>query len=378
MRRLIIIAISTLFLFQGCATVKGLFGYKKSISDPDDPDFLNNIQKLKSAYKDGNFQALDELIGIYEDKDQHIVARVAAGKTLAESQHPTALNSIAKMVGTTTAVDYTFLLESINMLGMFDENPKAAESLVQAMHKLEDRTNSIHISLVKNLNRVRTTDQILALLDLYSVAKSNMSRTERLLAETLGALGNDQVIPILTTIAKDHKVNIGIRNKAVEILGKKNPNDVAIAFAELLGDPNTNLEVREFALNTMKGVQEENLVLALLNTYNMGKSQYYSLLNTMLIALGEFDDPEVKKAVLEIARSNDYPTDIRMKAIDNLANYNDPTVIDRVLPILETRENYIYYNNILDMIYVLGEENLYAEKVRRMAYRAHYSRREHE
>ena len=358
--------------------VKGLFGGKKSISDPDDPDFLNNIQKLKSAYKDGNFQALDELIDIYEDKDQHLNARIAAGKTLAESQHPTALNSIAKMVGTTTAVDYTLLNESINMLGMFNENPKAAESLVQAMHRLEDRTNKIHISLIKNLNRVRTKDQILALLDLYSVAKSNMSRTERLLTETLGALGNDQVIPILTMVAKDPKVNIGIRNKAVEILGKKNPNDVAFAFAELLGDPNTNLEVREFALNTMKGVREENLVLALLNTYNMGKSQYYSLLNTMLAALGEFDDPEVKKAVLEIAQNSDYPVDIRKKAIDNLGAYNDPTVIDKVLPILETRGNYIYYNNILDMIYILGEEKLYAEKVRRMAYRAHYSRREHE
>ncbi|HIA94421.1 MAG TPA: HEAT repeat domain-containing protein [Candidatus Marinimicrobia bacterium] len=378
MRRLIIMTISCLFLLQGCAMVKGLFGGKKSISDPDDPDFLNNIQKLKSAYKDGNFQALDELIDIYEDKDQHLNARIAAGKTLAESQHPTALNSIAKMVGTTTAVDYTLLNESINMLGMFDENPKAAESLVQAMHRLEDRTNKIHISLIKNLNRVRTKDQILALLDLYSVAKSNMSRTEQLLAETLGALGNDQVIPILTMVAKDPKVNIGIRNKAVEILGKKNPNDVAIAFAELLGDPNTNLEVREFALNTMKGVREENLVLALLNTYNMGKSQYYSLLNTMLAALGEFDDPEVKKAVLEIAQNSDYPVDIRKKAIDNLGAYNDPTVIDKVLPILETRGNYIYYNNILDMIYILGEEKLYAEKVRRMAYRAHYSRREHE
>ena len=378
MRRLIIMTISCLFLLQGCAMVKGLFGGKKSISDPDDPDFLNNIQKLKSAYKDGNFQSLDELIDIYEDKDQHLNARIAAGKTLAESQHPTALNSIAKMVGTTTAVDYTLLNESINMLGMFDENPKAAESLVQAMHRLEDRTNKIHISLIKNLNRVRTKDQILALLDLYSVAKSNMSRTERLLTETLGALGNDQVIPILTMVAKDPKVNIGIRNKAVEILGKKNPNDVAIAFAELLGDPNTNLEVREFALNTMKGVREENLVLALLNTYNMGKSQYYSLLNTMLAALGEFDDPEVKKAVLEIAQSSDYPVDIRKKAIDNLGAYNDPTVIDKVLPILETRGNYIYYNNILDMIYILGEEKLYAEKVRRMAYRAHYSRREHE
>ena len=82
----------------------------------------------------------------------------------------------------------------------------------------------------------------------------NMSRTERLLTETLGAFGNDQVIPILTNIAKDPNANIGVRNNAVEILGKKNPNDVAIAFAELFGDPKSNLEVREFALNTMKGV----------------------------------------------------------------------------------------------------------------------------
>ena len=223
------------------------------------------------------------------------------------------------MVATTTAVDYTLLNESISMLGMFSENPKAANALVRSMRKMEKRTNEVHIALVKSLNRVRTKDQILALLDLYEVAKSNMARTERLLTETLGAIGSDQVVPVLTSVARDPKINIGIRNKAVEILGKKNPNDVAIAFAELLGDPNTNLEVREFALNTMKGVKEENLVLALLNTYNMGKTQYYSLLNTMLAALGEFDDPEVKKAVIEIAHSNDYPVDIRKRAIDNLA-----------------------------------------------------------
>ena len=345
MRKLILIFLSSLFLFQGCSTIKGLFG-KKSIGDPNDPDFLNNIHTLKSAYRDGDILALDELIQIYEDPNQNIKARIVAGRTLAETQHPTALNSIAKMVGTTTAVDFTFLNESINMLGLFDENPKAAESLVSAMHKLEDRTNSIHISLVKNLNRVRTTDQILALLDLYEVAKSNMSRTELLLTETLGALGNHQVVPILTMIAKDPKIKIGIRNQAVEILGKKDPNEVAKAFAELLGDPNTNLEVREFALNTMKGVKEENLVLALLNTYNAGKTQYYSLLNTMLDALGEFDDPEVKKAVIAIAQSDDYPVDIRKKAINNLPSFKDPTVLDGLLPLLEKKENYIFYDNI--------------------------------
>jgi len=377
MHKKFIILLMAILMLQGCSTIKGLFG-KKSIGDPNDPDFLNRVQELKSAYRGGNIRALDNLIEVYQDSDLHVKLRVAAGKTLAQTQHPRALHAISEMVATTTAVDYTLLNESISMLGMFSENPKAADALVRSMRTMEKRTNEVHIALVKSLNRVRTKDQILALLDLYEVAKSNMSRTERLLTETLGAIGSDQVVPVLTSVARDPKINIGIRNKAVEILGKKNPNDVAIAFAELLGDPNTNLEVREFALNTMKGVKEENLVLALLNTYNMGKTQYYSLLNTMLAALGEFDDPEVKKAVIEIAHSDDYPVDIRKKAIDNLAAFNDPSVVDGLLPMLENKENYIYYDNIINMVYALGEEKKNAESVRRMAFKAHFSRREHD
>ena len=373
----IIFILSIIFTLQSCSMVKGLFG-KKSIGDPNDPDFLNTVQELKSAYREGNVQALDDLIEIYEDPDLHVKLRVAAGKTLAQTEHPRALHSISEMVATTTALDYALLKESIKMLGMFKENPKAADALVRSMRKMEDKTNEIHITLVKNLMRVRSKDQILALLDLYEVAKSNMSRTERLLTETMGAIGNDQVIPILTQVAKDPKINIGVRNRAVEILGKKKPDDVAVAFAELLGDPNTNLEVREFALNTMKGVKEENLVLALLNTYNMGKTEYYSLLNTMLAALGEFDDPEVKKAVIEIAHSNDYPMDIRKKAIDNLAAFNDPSVLNGLLPMLENKDNYVYYDNIINMVYKLGEEKKNAESVRRMAFKAHFSKREYD
>lgn len=377
MYRNITLTLSVLFIFHGCSMVKGLLG-KKAIGDPNDPDFLNKVQELKSAYREGNIQALDELIEVYENPDLHVKLRVAAGKTLAQTEHPRALHAISEMVATTTALDYALLNESIKMLGMFKENPKAADALVRSMHKMEDKTNEIHLSLIKNLRRVRTKDQILALLDLYEVAKSNMSRTERLLTESMGAIGNDQVIPILTQVARDPKINIGIRNQAVEILGKKKPDDVAVAFAELLGDPNTNLEVREFALNTMKGVKEENLVLALLNTYNMGKTEYYSLLNTMLDALGEFDDPEVKKSVIEIAHSDDYPIDIRKKAIDNLAAFNDPSILNGLLPMLENKDNYIYYDNIINMVYKLGEEKKNAESVRRMAFKAHFSKREYD
>ena len=71
MHRYIITIITALFLFQGCSTIKGLFG-RKSIGDPNDPDFLNRVQTLKSAYRDGNIQALDELIEVYEDPDLHV------------------------------------------------------------------------------------------------------------------------------------------------------------------------------------------------------------------------------------------------------------------------------------------------------------------
>ena len=42
---------------------------------------------------------------------------------------------------------------------------------------------------------------------------------------------------------------------------------------------------------------------------------------------------------------------------------------------LEEKENYIYYDNIINMVYALGEEKKNAESVRRMAFKAHFSRR---
>ena len=43
---------------------------------------------------------------------------------------------------------------------------------------------------------------------------------------------------------------------------------------------------------------------------------------------------------------------------------------------LEIRDNYILYDNIIRMVNDLGEAEKNAELVRRMAYRAHYKRTE--
>ena len=150
MRKYLNIILCSFLLFQSCATVKSFFS-KKSIIDPDDPNFLNNIQKLRSSYQNGDVQALEEMIQIYNDEDQHIKARIEAGRMLANTQHPMALNAIAKMVETTSAVDFSFLKSSIEMLSLFRENPKASFAMVESMHILEERTNNQNLFFEKNL-----------------------------------------------------------------------------------------------------------------------------------------------------------------------------------------------------------------------------------
>ena len=49
------------FLISSCAPLGKLVGGKNA-GDPNDPAFLENIQTLKSAYRDGNVKALEEKI----------------------------------------------------------------------------------------------------------------------------------------------------------------------------------------------------------------------------------------------------------------------------------------------------------------------------
>ena len=303
------------FTLNSCSFIKKIFPGEQE----EGPSVtFELIDKLRIAYEDGRIQALEELISIYNDSSLPFEARIEAGKVLGDSEHPTALNAIAQAVSSGAALDITFMEESIKLLTKFRENPKAAEAMIQGMENIELKTNSLHMTLVRSLNKIRVEDQVLALLDLYEIAHANVERTDLLLAETLGAIGTEEVVPILVSIAKNPGIKIGVRNRAVEILGKKDPADVANAFAELLNDPETNLEVREFALKTMRGVKQENLILALLNTYNAGRNEYYSLLNTLLEALGNFDDPQVFKAIIQIGLTDDLPISLRKKAIERL------------------------------------------------------------
>jgi len=365
---LIILLLSAFLSMEGCSMIKKFWPSKKGANDDISYELIEN---LSSAFSGGKLQALEEMIAIYNDTNQPFDVRMAAGKALAETQHPTALNALSETVGDAAALDVSFMIASIELLAEFKDDPRAADAMVNAMNNVEEKTNTLQMALVQNLNRVRTKDQVLALLDLYQVSRNNYNRTEKLLTETLGALGTNEIVPILTQISRDPDVNLGIRNRALEILGKKDPTQVAGAFAELLGDPTTNLEVRDFALNTMKGVKEENLILALLQTYRTGKDQYYQMLNTLLEALGEFNDPEIRRAVLEVARNDAYPLEIRIKAIEKLSDVSDETVIPFILPILSDYNQYKLHMTVIQTIKNLGQYNTYEQEIHRRTFEAH-------
>ena len=364
---LAIIIFSSFLFLEGCSMLKKFWPGQ---DESDDVSF-ELLEKLRTDFSEGKLQAIEEMIAIYNDTNQPFDVRIAAGKALAETQHPTALNAITETVGEAAALDVTFMVASIELLAEFKDDPRAADAMVNAMNKVEEKTNSLQMALVQNLNKVRTKDQVLALLDLYEISRNNYNRTERLLTETLGALGTDEVVPILTQISRDPNVNLGIRNRALEILGKKDPSQVAGAFAELLGDPQTNLEVQDFALNTMKGVKEENLILALLQTYRSGKDQYYNLLNTLLEALGEFKDPSIQKAVKEIAMNDAYPQDIRVKAIDKLSDLGDETVIPSLMPILSDPNQFNLHSAVIQTVKNLGVYETYEQEIHRRTFEAH-------
>lgn len=357
----LLLGLTLALVLVSCARV-GLYGGR------DIRSRYNSVEQLRLAYQEGNVKALDELIAIYLDVQVPMEERLAAGRALAESHHPSALAAVAQVVSTADGLDLTFMTASIDILAGFTDDPVAAEALVTAMHTVEEKTNQLHLQLAQALGKVRTKDQILSLLDLYAVAKANLTRTENLLAETLGSLGDEQVIPVLTALARDPEVSLPVRNRAVEILGEKETADVVGAFSELLGDPATGAEVREFALNTLAGVKQEKLILALLETYNSGKYQYYSLLNTLLDALGEFDDPAIKTAVLEIATNPEYPVSLREKALAGLGRMNDPALTPRIIALLAQPENYVLYNAIWELVRQSDPDGTRREQVRRLAY----------
>ena len=359
-QKIVSITLIAILMLCSCSRIRGVFSREKkeAVITPQ------AVEELRLAYIQGDIDVLEEIIAIYEDDNQPMDIRIAAVRAMGESRHPMALQSLAGYVEEAKALELDLMMVSIDILGEFQGDPIASEALMESISAIDEKLRGMQQAVFKSLINVRKEDQILVLLDIYERSRATFQNSALMVSKMLGKMDRDEVIPILVFLANDRSLDIKIRNRALDILAqKKESPEVVRMFTEMLTDPSTEAQIRDFALRTMKDVKEERLILSLLETYNQGKKSYYSLLNTLLDALGNFDDPVVKPTLIELSLSPDIPKNLRIKAMANLGNFNDPSVFDQILPLLEEPENYIFYPYIIELAQDLGVAEQYKEKL---------------
>ena len=330
---------------------------------------LEDVEKQRLKSKNGDEKALQLLTEMYKDNNQSYEVRLAAMRALSESRDPKVIHDIQGTVRSASLIELDLMKEAIKILISF-QDISSTDSLIAALNATEAKTNEIRTDILSAIGEIGTKDEVILLIKLYEVSKRSNAQMNNLLTTTLGKIGDDKVIPILMEIAKNKNLPVDVRSRAVDVLSKKQAPELVDFFVEMLGDPVSRDKVNEFAFDVMGEMPEERMLMALLEAYQVGRHKYYSLLNTIINSLDNFDNPEIKSLYLEIAQTKDFPSNIRLKAFRGLTRFSDPEVVDGIVELLNDPANYIYYNEIVGMLHEFGVYDNYQDKLRMAAFKA--------
>ena len=330
---------------------------------------LEDVEKQRLKFKNGDEKALRLLTEMYQDHNQSFDVRLAAMRALSESRDPMVISEIQSSVRNASLIELDLMKEAIQILIGYHEL-SSTDTLIAALTATEKKSMEIRTAILNAIGENSTKDEVQLLIKLYDVSKRSNAQMNSLLTTTLGKIGDEKVIPILMEIAKNKNLPVGIRSRSVDILAEKQAPELVDFFIEMLGDPVSRDKVNEYALNVLGEFSEERMILALLEAYQTGRHKYYSLLNTVINSLDNFDNPELKSIYLDIAQTQNLPSNIRLKAFKGLTRFSDPEVVDGVVELLNDPANYVYYNEIIGMLYEFGVYDNYRDKLRMAAYNA--------
>ncbi len=342
---------------------------KDSIIIKQTPYTIEEINTLKELYDGGNYQALETLVAIYKDKNQLYNIRIETLNILSTIENPIIQEALEESLTNTMFVESELFYNSLNALLEYNDI-NSTETFIKALSKSEEKIMELREQIVDKIGENGSEDKILTLIDLYEISQSNHSRMNELLSMTLGNIDDDRGIPVLIKIANDKSINIRIRNKAVEILSRKNAPELVDYFIELLGDPETNEEMTNFINNAMGDIHNDRMIMVLLESFQTGKNRYFANLHSIMNTLENYNNPKIKPAFIEIALSDNFPRLTRVKAINSLKNFNDVEVLNQIIPILDNPENYEFYFDILNLAKDLNANDTYINDIRKAGFNA--------
>ena len=339
-----------------------------------DPYTMDDLLKIKSKFNSNLPEATDELIGIYRDKNQILEVRLEALEILSANQDsPVLKTALKETIENTEFIEFEIIKKSIEMLLKFN-NLNATDTFVDGLQNSISKTMELRAEFIEAIGENHTKDKIITLLDLYEISKKDYQRMNELLTLSLGELDDDRSIPLLMEIANDDDIELHVRNRAIEILSRKNAPELVDFFIERLGSPKSNDQMLEFIHNSMGIVDQDRLVMALLESYQTGKTRYHAMLHSIMGSLEDYNSPDVKPVFVEVATTEGFPRLIRIKAIQSLVNFNDVTVLDDLIPILENSNNHDYYYELTNLANALNADSNYKQKIKEASFKAMQSK----
>ncbi len=339
-----------------------------SFNDPE-IQTMEDVNVQRDLLVDGKRAPITLLINAYNNSNLQYDVRMASLEALAESKDPLVIEAIQKSIRNAELIDLDMMIKSIELLAKYGDS-ESINALTGALKKSESKIMDLREVIVNAIGENGTDDQIITLLELYEISRINHQKNSQLLSIALGNMGDDRAIPVLMEIAKNKEHNLITRKLAVDILAKKEATELVDYFIELLGDPNTRQSMNDFALEVMGDLDNQQMILALLESYQIGKQQYYSMLIRLMDIMSEQNNVELKPVIIEVALTESLPYHIRIKAIKSLANFGDPAVIDKVIILLNDAKNYIFYDHIVDLILSMDMMQDYEAILREVSFNA--------
>ncbi|NQV15596.1 HEAT repeat domain-containing protein [bacterium] len=315
------------------------------------------VDESYQDYRDGKKKALNNLISYYRNPALPMEIRKASLLKVIESNDPVGLQAIRNSLQEGNDLDYTLFKTGVQALSK-TKDKENTKTILKAMQSSRAGYVSVRDEMFAIIEDQVDARSVGLILKLYADAEEDYSSFLQNLTLTLGKMDDARVVPILMSIAANKKINIGIRNLAVEILATKNDPAIARLLAEMLDNPATQDQVKTFAISIMDEMKDERLLSSLIDALHNEQATYYSMLDAITRALGNFDDPELKLAMIKVARDDQMPSRFRKRAINSLSVYKDPKIVDELVEILNNPDNFIYYNDIRDLVAAVDSPEL--------------------
>ena len=336
---------------------------------------MEDVNTQRDLLLDGKRAPITLLINAYNNNNLNYDVRMASLEALAESKDPLVIEAIQKSIRNAELIDLDMMIKSIALLAKYGDT-ESINALTSALKKSEAKIMNLREVIVTAIGENGSDDHIITLLELYEISRINHQKNSQLLAIALGNMGDDRAIPVLMEIAQNKEHNLITRKLAVDILAKKEATELVDYFIELLGDPNTRQSMNDFALEVMGNLDNQQMILALLESYQIGKQQYYSMLIRLMDIMSEQNNVQLKPVIIEVALTEHLPYHIRIKAIKSLANFGDPSVIDKIIILLDEPKNYIFYDHIVNLILSMDVMSDYEGELRQASFNAMNNQKE--